>query len=56
MDITSIVEVLISLECINEYADRFIFILLRNMIITSKRYINMANHANKVRKFRTYNR
>ena len=49
MDITSIVEVLISLECINEYADRLSSYFFRNMIITSKRYINMANHANKVK-------
>ena len=32
MDITSIVEVLISLECINEYADRLSSYFFRNMI------------------------
>ena len=49
MDITSIVEILINLDCMNEYADRLSSYFFRDMIITSKRYINMANHANKVK-------
>lgn len=49
MDITSIVEILINLECINEYADSLSSYFFRNMVITSKRYINMANHSNKIK-------
>lgn len=49
MDITSIVEILISLDCMNEYADRLSSYFFRNMVNISKRYINMANHANKVK-------
>ncbi len=49
MDITSIVEVLINLNCMNEYADRLSSYFFRNMVNTSKRYINMANHSNKIK-------
>lgn len=49
MDVTSIVEVLINLDCMDEYADRLSTYFFRNMISTSKRYINMANHANKIK-------
>lgn len=49
MDVTSIVEVLINLDYIDEFGDSLFAYYFRDMVSISKRYINIAKGSNKLK-------